>query len=184
VKVEENTQNAAHEGAAAHEEHVDPLMGIILPYANFAIFLALAIYFFRKPAKAAAAKKREAYEKLLAESKAAHAEAEQRLAEMRARQAGLDKEIADLKATAQAAAEVEAAKIVGDAERLAEHLRQEARRIAQAEVDKARAALRQEIVESVREGVTQKLKAELTGDAQLTLVRSRIGDLKSIRAEG
>lgn len=166
------------------EQGVDMLMGVILPYANFAIFLGLAIYFFRKPAKAAAAKKREAYEKLLAESKAAHDEAQKRLQEMKQRQAGLDKEIQEIKATAKVAADMEAAKIVGDAERLAEHLRQEARRVAQAEVDKARATLRQEIVESVRENVTKKLKAELTGEAQASLVRSRIGELKSIRAEG
>ncbi len=184
--MEEHAETAGHAEStgAAHEEHVDPLMGIILPYANFAIFLALAIYFFRKPAIAAAAKKREAYEKLLAESKAAHDEAAQKLAEIKARQSGLDKEIADLKDTAKVAAEMEAQKIVSDAQRLAEHFRQEARRIAQAEVDGARAVLRQEIVDSVRENVTTKLKSELNNDAHLSLVKNRIGELKNIRAEG
>jgi F-type H+-transporting ATPase subunit b len=166
------------------EEHVDMLMGVILPYANFAIFLGLAIYFFRKPAKAAAAKKRQAYEELLAESKAAYVEAAERLAEMKRRQADLDREIADLKATAKTTADMEAAKIVSDAERLANHLRTEAKRIAAAEVEKARATLRAEIVESVRESVTSKLKTELTSEAHLSLVRGRIGELKNIRAEG
>lgn len=185
--MEEHAENVGHTEAKAgaeHGEHVDPLMGIILPYANFAIFLALAIYFFRGPARVGALKKREAYEKLLAESKAVHAEAESRLAEMKRRQAGLDQEIADLKATATTTADMEAAKIIGDAERLADHLRSEAKRIAAAEVERARATLRQEIVDSVRESVTNKLKTELTSEAHLSLVKNRISDLKTIRAEG
>lgn len=184
--MEEQVETAGHAEVPgqAHVDHVDPWMGIIFPYVNFAIFLAAAIYFFRKPARAAAAKKRAAYEQLLAESKAAYDEAAQKLAEIKARQAGLDREIADLKSSAKAAADMEAAKIVSDAERLAEHLRQEARRIAQAEVEKARATLRQEIVDAVRESVTKKLKTELTGEAQLSLVKNRIGELKNIRAEG
>lgn len=183
--MEEHAANAeqAHEGAA-HEEHVDPWLGIIFPYINFAIFLAAAIFFFRKPARAAAAKKREAYEKLLAESKAAHEQAAKKLAEIQARHAGLDREIADLKATAKTTADMEASKIIGDAERVAEHLRNEAKRIAAAEVERARAALRQEIVESVRDAVTQKLKTELNTEAHLSLVKNRIGELKTIRAEG
>lgn len=183
--MEEHAETAgnAHEGAA-HEEHVDTMMGIVFPYINFAIFLAAAIFFFRKPARAAAAKKREAYDKLLAESKAAYQEAAAKLAEMKARHAGLDKEIQDLRNTAKVAADMEAAKIVGDAERLAEHFRQEARRIAAAEVEKARAALRKEIVDSVHESVAAKLKTELDANAHLSLVRTRIGDLKNIRAEG
>ncbi len=183
--MEEHAETAgqAQEGAA-HEEHVDTMMGIVFPYINFAIFLAAAIFFFRKPARAAAAKKRETYERLLAESKAAHDEAAAKLAEIKERHANLEKEIADLKATAKVAADMEATKIVSDAERLADHLRQEAGRIARAEVEKARAALRQEIVDSVRENVTTKLKSELNSDAHLSLVKNRIGELKNIRAEG
>ena len=83
---------------------------------------------------------------------------------------------------AQQSAEQEAAKIVADAERLAIHFKTEAQRVAAAEVDKARKTLRAEIVEAVRHGVAQKLRAELNQDAQLKLVRNKISELNSIKA--
>ena len=98
-------------------------------------------------------------------------------------QALLDREIAELKSVSRDAAKSEAAKIVADAERLAEHLRHEARRIADAEIDRARAALRAEIVESLRTSVTGKIQRELDPAAQLALVHRRVAELKSIKAE-
>ncbi len=166
------------------EEHVDMLMGVILPYVNFFMFLAMAIYFFRKPAREAATKKRDAYERILNESKAARDDALARLEELKKRQTGLDSEIAEIKSASKASADLDAAKIVSDAESLAKHLREEARRVADAEVSKARATLREEIVAAVRQSVTEKLKSELSGETQLSLVKSRIGELKTIRAEG
>jgi F0F1-type ATP synthase membrane subunit b/b' len=166
------------------EEHIDWLMGVILPYANFIIFIALAVFFFRKPAAAAAASKREDYAKLLREATAAREQAVARLDELKARQAKLDQEIAEIKTMSRQAAEQEAAKIVSDAERLAAHLREEARRIADAEVQKARNDLRQEIVAAVREGVTKKIASEVKTDAHLSLVRKQIGELNTIQAKG
>src|SRR5262249_43150570 len=96
---------------------------------------------------------------------------------------GLDKELAEIKAIAKDGATQEAGKIVADAERLAEHLRVEARRIADAEGDKARAALRREIVEAVKDHVQKKIKTELKDDAQLKLVRGKISELNRLEAD-
>jgi F0F1-type ATP synthase membrane subunit b/b' len=165
-------------------EHVEPLMGIILPYANFFIFLGLAVYFFKKPARAAAAAKKQQFDKLMAEATQARDAAVAKLEELKRRQAGLDREIEALKQTSEITAKQESEKILADAERLANHLRAEARRIADAEVEKARAALRREIVEAVRDSVTHKIKAELKEEAHLSLVRERITDLNRLRVEG
>jgi len=166
------------------EQQVDTLFGIILPYANFAIFLALAIYFFRKPAAAAAEKTRDDFKKQSDEAAKARAEAQARLDELTRRRQALDKEIAELKSSSKQAADMEAAKIVSDAEKLATHLAAEARRVAEAEVGRARAALRQEIVDSVRAAVASKIKTDVKPDTHLTLVRKQIGELQSIKAEG
>ena len=165
-------------------EHVDPLMGIILPYANFAIFLGLAIYFFRKPAAAAAAKKRNEYTRLVNEAKKANDEAQARLAELTRRQLQLDTEIKEIQGLAKMTADTESQKIMEDATRIAAHLKAEAKRIASAEVEKAKATLRDEIIQSVRASVVDKVKTDLTTDGQKSLTERRIADLKSIPTQG
>jgi F-type H+-transporting ATPase subunit b len=181
----EENQTTAHEQSSGHaESHVDPWMGIIFPYINFSIFLALLIYFARKPAAEAARKRREDFERLMAEATKAKEVAEERLRELTARQAQLDAEVKEIQTTSRVAAEAEAAKIVADAERLAVHFKAEARRIAEAEVLRARQELRQEIVAAVKDSVTQKIKSELTPEAQLTLVKRQVGELRSVKTEG
>ncbi len=165
-------------------EHVDPLMGIILPYANFFIFLGLAIYFFRKPAAAAAVKKRDEYAHLVNEAKKANDAAQAKLAELIRRQAQLDTEVREIQQLSKVTGEAEVQKILDDANRVATHLKAEAKRIADAEVEKAKGALRDEIVKSVHAGVVDKFKKELTADGQKALVQRRIADLKSIPAQG
>jgi len=163
---------------------MDMWTSVIFPYLNFFLFLGLAVYFFRKPGREAARKKRADFERLMGEAKAARDEAEARLNALKRREAELDREIAEIKAVSTEASQAEARKIINDAEQLAAHLRHEAQRIAAAEVEKARSSLRSEIVDAVREGVTQRIKTELNPDAQLKIVRNRIGELKNIRAEG
>ena len=174
------SQTTAH---TATSHHVDPLMGIILPYVNFAVFVALLIYFARKPAVAAARKRRDDFESLMAEATKAREAAETRLQALTEKQAQLDSEIQEILLSTKAAAENEAAKIVADAERLAEHLKTEARRIAEAEVLRASNELRHEIVAAVKESVGKKITTELTQDAQIALARRRIAELRTMITE-
>ena len=168
------------------EQSIDVFRGIILPYFNFFVFVGLAIFFFRKMAVGAAAKQKTDFEKLMNESRAARDAAVARLDELKRREAGLDKEIAEILSMSKAAADVDAAKIVSDAERLAAHLKEEAKRIAQAEVEKARTTLRREIVDAVTDAVAKKLKAEMNPESQLKLVKrniTQLGELKTFQAE-
>jgi F0F1-type ATP synthase membrane subunit b/b' len=160
------------------------LMEVILPYANFFLFLAAAIYFFRKPAKNAALKRRQDFEKILAEASAARAAAEARLQELQARMSRLDAEIADIKSMSKQAGELEAKRIVQDAERLSTHLKEEAKRVAAAEVENARKALRNEIVAAVSTTVSGKIRSDLTPERQISLVKRQVGELQHIKAEG
>jgi len=165
-------------------EHIDPLMGVILPYANFFIFLALAIYFFRKPAREGAAKKRAEFLRIMNDAKKSYDDANEKLLQLKNRQENLESEIADLKKTSDVSAKAEADRIISDAERLAAHLREEAKRIAAAELSKAKASLRQEIVSAVSSNVQQKITKEVTKDKHLEIVRRNISELKTIQAEG
>ncbi len=165
-------------------EHLDPLMGVILPYANFFIFLGLAIYFFRKPARAGAAKKRTEFLRIMNDAKKSYDDANEKLSLLKIRQTNLESEIADLKKTSELSAKIEADRILSDSMRLANHLREEAKRIAAAELQKAKASLRQEIVNAVSSNVQQKITKEVNKDKHLEIVRRNISELKTIRAEG
>ena len=159
-------------------------MGVILPYANFFIFLGLAIYFFRKPAREGAAKKRSEFLRVMNEAKKSYDDANEKLSQLKSRQTNLEAEIADLKKTSELTAKTESDRIIADSERLSNHLREEAKRIAAAELSKAKAALRQEIVSAVSVNVKQKITKEVTKDKHLEIVRRNISELKTIKAEG
>jgi len=164
-------------------ENVDPFIGIFAPNFNFVLFLVVAYFVFRKMAKAAAKKKREDFQLLLKESQRAKNEADAKLAELNARMANLDKEVEEIKATAKKGAQIQASKIVQDAQNLSSHLKEEAKRIANAEIDKARNALRQEVVTAVAASVTQKAKTSLDASSHKSLVDKRIGSLSALRVE-
>lgn len=165
-------------------EHFDFWKGFVFPYINTFIFLGLAIYFFRKPAVAAARKKREEFLRTMNEAKKAYDEANDKLNQLKARHANLAAELADIKKTSEAAAASEAQRIVSEAERLAGHLKEEAKRIAAAEIAKARSALRHEIVETVSSNVKAKISKEVSGDMHHNIVRKNLGELRSIKVEG
>lgn len=166
------------------EHEIDMLMGVILPYANFFIFVGLAVYFFRKPAKEAATKKRHEFTRVMDEAKKSFDEANEKLKVLQTRQANLKTEIEEYIRTSEQSAKQEAERIVQEAERLAHHLKEEAKRIASAEVQKARASLRQEIVDTVCTNVKDKISKEVTKDRHLEIVRKNISELKTIHAEG
>jgi F0F1-type ATP synthase membrane subunit b/b' len=164
-------------------EGIDTLKGLVLPYTNFFIFLGLAFYFFRKPAIAAAKKRKEDYERLVKETRAALDQATAKYEDLKVRHAKLDAEANGILEISRETAAKEAARIVADAEKLAAHLKAEARRIADAEVEKARAVLRDEIVAQVKTGVAEKIKSELNQDSQVSLVRTNISRLQQIPVE-
>jgi len=165
-------------------EQLDTFMGIIVPYANFALFIILAVVFFRSPARAAAKKKREAFEAQMREASRVKQEAEAKLLELQTRMNNMDREVAEMMDTAKKSAAIEADKIVSDAERLAQHLQSEAVRVANAEAEKARATLRDEIIAEAMVQVTKKLQSELSEKDHGALVKSRLGKLQELRAEG
>ncbi len=163
-------------------ENVEPFIGIFAPYFNFVLFLGLAFYFFKKPARAAATKKREDFKALMAEAQKAKLDADAKLAELDARMKNLDAEVAEVKSFATDTANAEAAKILADAERLSLHLKEEAKRVAAAEIDSARATLREEIVNAVAESVAAKAKTDLDNAGHKALLGKRIKDLSGLDA--
>lgn len=162
-------------------EHVNLITGIVLPYFNFALFLALCVYFFRKPLAAMAKNRRNEFEVAIREATKAREEALQKNQELTTRLRHLDREVEEIRRGAALAAEKDAQRMVTEAEALAKNLIDEARRLADAEVERARHALKTEIVETVREAVVNKIKHDLKPADHTAMIQNKVGSLGELR---
>ncbi len=164
-------------------ENIDVFMGIIAPYINFAIFLILAIKFFKKPILTMVSGRKNEYEKLLKEAQAAKAEALVQKQNLDLRLARLNNEIDEIKTSVRHSAELEAKEMVESSRKLAEHLKAEAERLALAQIKNAEESMRSEIVHLVNAKVAERLRRDLSEDQHHKLIAHKIKDLGSIKAE-
>ncbi|MEY4630326.1 MAG: hypothetical protein RIQ81_446 [Pseudomonadota bacterium] len=158
-------------------ENVNTLTGIILPYFNFAVFIALCVLFFRKPLRQIAEKRRADFESHLREATRAKQEALEKNRELTERLRKLDAEIEDIKNSVVEAAQKDADRIVHDAEAFSRNLLEDARRMADAEIERARVLLTSEIVASVRTAVEAKIRSDLKPADHLSLINQNVGSL-------
>ena len=158
-------------------EHVNLITGIILPYFNFALFLGLCIYFFRKPLTAMAQNRRKEFERAIQEATKVKDEALRKNKELTQRLRQLGDEVEAIKNGAADAAEKDAQRMVADAENLARNLIEDARRMADAEVDRAKNILKAEIVAQVREAVVNKIKHDFKPADHAAMIQKKVGNL-------
>lgn len=162
-------------------EHFDLLNSFIFPYVNLAIFLMLAVYLLKKPLQNALTSKREGYLAIVAKANKAKEEAELRQKELAAQLKQLDSEMSRIRQEVKESAEQEAKAILVSAESLAEHLKKEAHRIAEAEVTAAKEAVRAEILALVRQKTAEELMRTLDEGRQHQIIKQGLGALSSIK---
>jgi F-type H+-transporting ATPase subunit b len=163
-------------------ENINTLTGIILPYLNFALFVAMCVYFFRKPLREMATKRRADFESMLRDATKAKQEALEKNRELTERLRKLDAEVAAIKDSAIQGAQRDADRLTRDAEVFAKNLLEEARRMADAEVERARAALKSEIIASVRDAVESKIRSDLKPADHVALIKQNLGSLDEMNA--
>ena len=161
-------------------EHVNLITGIIIPYFNFALFLVLCVVFFRKPLAALALNRRKEFELAIQEATKVKDEALRKNQELTARLRRLGDEVEAIKSGVALAAEKDAQRMVAEAESLAKNLIEDARRMADAEVDRAKHALKSEIVTQVREAVINKIKHDLKPADHAAMIQKKLGNLGEI----
>lgn len=161
-------------------ENFDFVQSFLFPYINLAIFLTLAVFILKKPILNALSGKRDSYLVQLDRANAAKEEAERKHRELDARLKGLDAELARMRSEVKAAAEQEAAAIVASGTSLAEHLKREARRIAEAEVATAKEAIREEILAQVRQKTADELKRTLDDGRQHQIIKHALNDVSRV----
>ena len=149
--------------AADKEPEVTP-MDWVWRILNFAIILGVLIYFLKKPLQTALKKRIETVEAALAEAKAAREEAVKRLAEVEARLKDKDREVQSLVKLAEENGRKEREQIIADSAKAGESILASAKENIDAELLKAKDALRREAallaVELAEKIVRENIKKE------------------------
>jgi F-type H+-transporting ATPase subunit b len=163
---------SAQAAGGEHAEHGGGAGDLLYHVLNFALLVAVLVWFGRKPVRTFLAERRVGIVENLKGAEGVLAEAESRLTEWQRKIRSLDVELEQIRATARDRAEAERARILADAEAVAERIRRDAASVVGQEVRRAQAALRREagdlaveIAERLlREGVTQADRARLVDE--------------------
>ena len=148
------------------------------------MFAFILVKVAKKPLSNLLKAKREEYENQFMAAKKEREEADKRLSELNQRLSNLDTELSEIKAKAKKEAESDAARIVEQGRVLAEHIKDEAKRVAQAELQKAQETLNEQVLKLVHEKVAEKLKNELGKQDHSRVVASQVNTLTSLAARG
>lgn len=163
-------------------EHVDLTMGVIIPYVNFFTFFIAAIILFKKPVSLAAQKALATFDKFSLDAAEEKKAAEERLRLLKEKFSSIDQEIFAMKKVAEEAARVEEKDIIAEGRRLAAHVKEETKRVFEAEVEKVRESISYEILEIVKSEVAQKVKKEVSEADQHKIISSQLSHLKAVQA--
>ncbi len=147
---------------------------------NFAIVVAILVYFLAKPIKRALAGRREEIEKTLAEAKRIKEEAEAKFAEYDLKLARATEEIAEISDSIRREGEREKINIIESAKQMAIKIEQDAENAAELEVAKARTELQREAVQLAVGIAEELLKKNFTKDDDARLIdeyMQKVGEL-------
>lgn len=138
---------------------------------NFAIMVGLLVYLLKKPIKDFFVSRRESIRKTLAELEQKKLEAEKQCAEYKAKLAALDKETEKIVAEYIEEGEIEKRKIIAEAEKQAEYVKQQAKIAIQQEMKSARESLQEEVAELSAATAEDILKKNIQSEDQERLIR-------------
>jgi F-type H+-transporting ATPase subunit b len=113
---------------------------------NFALFVGLGFFFLRKPVSSYFSSREQAFKQALVRAQAAREEAEQRKTEIQMRLSKLQATADDSIEKARAEAAELRSRIVLDAADLAKKLREDAEATANAEIERAKRELREDVL--------------------------------------
>ena len=162
-------------------EHFDWVRGFVYPYINFGLYLAIIFFLARPALKKMFAEKRAAFLRQQEDAQRAKLQAEEQAAILQQKLASLDQEINTILSNAKIAADSEAKAIISSAETLAQHIKTEAKRMAEAEVENARLQLQKTIVAEVSSAVSKRLGSEVNAEQHSKLVLKDVDFVKQAR---
>jgi len=167
-------------GAEHHAADGVLLKDFLYRLLNFAIVVAILVYFLTKPIKKGLSGRREEIEKSLAEAEKMKAEAEAKFAEYDRKLTQATDEIAEISDAIRREGEIEKQKIIENAKAMALKIEQDAEQAAELEVAKARTELQREAVQLAVNLAEDLLKKNFTKDDDARLIdeyMQKVGEL-------
>jgi F-type H+-transporting ATPase subunit b len=152
-----------------HAGHAIPWNSIWIQFFNFAFLLIVLGYLMRKTVKAHFANRAAEFRQLVERAEAAKAEAEKGRRTMQDRLARLESTAAESGEKARKDAEALKDRMLVEARGLANKIDQEARRSISVEIEKAKAQLREELLDQGLKNSGEQLKTNLGGADQKKL---------------
>lgn len=167
-------------GEGGHADSGVLLKDFLYRVLNFAIVVAILVYFLTRPMKKGLAGRREEIEKALTEAKKAKEEAEAKFAEYDRKLARATEEIAEISDAIRREGELEKQKIIANAKTMAEQIEKDAGKAAELEIAKAKAELQREAVKLAVEVAEDLLKKNFTKEDDTRLIdeyMQKVGEL-------
>ena len=165
------------------EHHFDLTSAVVIPYINFAVFIAAFVFFFRKSLASLDKSRRVAFLSASKEAQASLDAALQVFSEVKARLDALDSELSAFREQSERAAHEEARRIAEETERFSKQLQEETKRIASEAIESARQELRHEVVQAARELAQKRIETELDVGARELILKSRMSDAAKMSAQ-
>jgi F-type H+-transporting ATPase subunit b len=159
----------------------DPWMSFALKVINFLILLVILIKFLSKPLGNFLKNRQVRLRQALEDAEKARAEAEKKLQDYEKRLVNIDKEIEEIHHMLREEGEREKARILGQAEELAEKIREQARVTAQQEIRIAQGILREEVADLAVKLARQILEKGMTEADQKKLIEDYVDRIETLR---
>lgn len=168
--------------AGAGGGHGDGIpLDVLFQAINFTLFTGLMAYFLAKPIKNYFESRAANYRQALVKAEAARAEAEKQKQEIANRLAALENSAQQSIVQARAEAEELRARIVRDAQDLSTKLREDAKRTADLEVQRAKVELREEVLSQAVSAAKSVLKERIAEQDQKRLQSEFVGKIQEVR---
>lgn len=158
-------------------------MTAILPWVNFILFAGILVYFLREPLLDFLGDRSEKIRRELEKIARQKEEAQRRLADYQQRLERAGDEIEKLRTEFQREGEVEKKNLMQRAQAYAEKIREDAKRIGEQELRKARHFLRQKAFLLSVELAQKKIEQAINSADQTRLARWGISHLEGIEAQ-
>ncbi len=162
--------------------------GLPPPYGwalvNFVVFLGILSRILWKPIKAGFIERHGKIKSELGEAQRLRKEAEAQLTEYTEKVANVDREVEALLTQLRKEAEADRARIIAAAEDEARRLKLEADKHIQVEIERARAALRQETVEAALKAAEEILRTRITPEDQQKLAERYLASVEQQKPRG
>jgi F-type H+-transporting ATPase subunit b len=161
------------------EAHGPDLKAFLWQVVNFAILVAILLFFARKPIRDLLKNRTESIQKSIEEAREAREKAEEALAKVEERLKEKDREVADILATAERSGLKEREAIIEEGERLSRKIVEQARANIEYELKQAREAIKAEAVELAMELAEKKIREKLSEEEQKRLFEESLKKLES-----